>query len=455
MNTDERKASLLASFLLDNTGYSSQDFKRRQEIYTQFSEAIWPVKFVGSKREVLTNILESDFDQLRYDLSLLVIEKGLQNITLAGEMNTELCSPGYAMIFLYDSSIPQPEFLSVPVASSVMVFDDLRYVVSSSKFIQHADQRSQNVRETIKLSKAGPSIPHSLKLGLGSYDFVLTLPCRCPSIFEAWLGRPRRYEWPSEETRQRVVSKGANLVPHGCDEDAFSEHEWRICFNLGEIELTQSLNETLKKVYIFLKMVVKQIVKPKNKEVTSYILKNTVFWICESNPWSVFTEDSVYYWFRRALRIIKISIIQGYLPYYMIPARNLLQGKLSASSSKNILRQLTAVLRFGPSVLFFCRKPSLGLDLLKCGKLKERGQRRAEMETEVQQFCIWAAWQQTKHYGFKEMSIFDFIPIIVLQKAVITLLKKLLPDLNELLNARSSWADIINQLLIRAEAILS
>lgn len=57
--------------------------------------------------------------------------------------------------------------------------------------------------------------------------------------------------------------------------------------------------------------------------VTSFMMKNIVFWLAEKNPQSQFRPKPLMFWIRKALEELKAAAIQGHLPYYMIPERNL------------------------------------------------------------------------------------------------------------------------------------
>lgn len=438
-----KKASLLVSSILDNVGYSNFDVQTRQAFYTKVTEVLKPIIMVGSKREGLTNVFEGDFDQLRFDNSFPAVEDHRMYSYAVGKMSFESCSPGYTMLFVCNRE--RPPVISAPVFRSIMPFDDSRYYVSSSLFLKQIDVHSQNITETVKLKPAGPSVPHEFKFGLISYDYVFTLRCHCPAILNNWYSRPRRHEWPTKETRQRVVSCGANLVPHGCEGDMFSEHEWRICFNLGEIELMKSLNVTLTKVYILLKLFKKDVVKPQNKELTSFLLKNVVLWISELNPQSAFTEDRIYYWFRKALHFTRHSVMVGFLPYYMIPTRNLLRGRLNSPVKTMLIKKLSAAIRIGPDAMFYLRKPQIGLALQKYGKLKQWGLLRKGVESLMYKFVLSALKEVKKiEKNDEEASIFEYIPPKLWDDFKIKYLKTVLPDLNQMLSQGKSFSEIID-----------
>ncbi|KAH3792599.1 hypothetical protein DPMN_146095 [Dreissena polymorpha] len=153
-------------------------------------------------------------------------------------------------------------------------------------------------------------------------DTVVSLRCHCPSILKRWATRHRH--WPPPVIVQRVVSFGANVTPVGFKGSEFKQIEWRICFNTGETELVKNLNATQAKVYVLLKMIVKDVLRLCKKEITSYVMKNIVFWQAERNPQNTFSAKSLVHWLHDGLRELTTAIVKQQLSYYMIPDRNLM-----------------------------------------------------------------------------------------------------------------------------------
>lgn len=127
-------------------------------------------------------------------------------------------------------------------------------------------------------------------------------------------------------------------------------------------------------------MLLKEYLKPENKEVTSFIMKNIVFCVCESHPESRFVPDLLLYWVRRCLKILERSLELGFIPYYMIPARNLLQGKFSLKSEEMFLLKLSRLLKSVTHTVFRCRKLSVGKTLLQSNTLEEWSWKRNRLE---------------------------------------------------------------------------
>ena len=165
-----------------------------------------------------------------------------------------------------------------------------------------------------------------------------------------WAVRPRH--WPPPVIIQKVVSLGAYLTPVGCKGSENNHSEWRICFNTGETELVKNLNDTQAKVYVILKMIIKDIMKPKNKEITSYVLKNIILWQAENTPQTEFHARSLLYWLHDGLRELRTAIEKKHLRYYMIPERNLMEacGMIDSLQHKWVA-DITHMLQEGPMVI--------------------------------------------------------------------------------------------------------
>lgn len=259
-------------------------------------------------------------------------------------------------------------------------------VLSSSMFCYAVDDMVNNAHIASINRKArieprqGPA--SRLSMGILQVDQVFALECNCPSLLEAWKSRPRRYDWPPFDIVEEVSKMKGYVVATGCDGGMFQKHEWRICFNTAENRLVESLADVQIKMYILLKMVLKDIIKPERNELSSFMMKNVVFWMAELNPQFLFTEESLVQWLLIALRILEKSLKVCMLPYYMIPYRNLFTCKLTDQRRLKILQNLRNIRRIGPNILIRCEKILKGLHFLiaKPDILFQFGERRNNIE---------------------------------------------------------------------------
>ena len=76
----------------------------------------------------------------------------------------------------------------------------------------------------------------------------------------------------------------------------YNQHEWRLCFNIGAQTLVDCLNDIQIKLYVLLKLVLAEMIEPLVDELTSFMMKNVVFWLAERNPQSLFTPVSLIQW---------------------------------------------------------------------------------------------------------------------------------------------------------------
>ncbi|KAH3711157.1 hypothetical protein DPMN_070657 [Dreissena polymorpha] len=99
-------------------------------------------------------------------------------------------------------------------------------------------------------------------------------------------------------------------------------------------------------------MILKDILKPKNKEITSYVLKNIVLWQGERNPQAQLHACNLIHLLNDGLRELRTAVAEKHLPYYMIPKRNLME----ACGLKDVLQRkwvadITDMLEEGPGVI--------------------------------------------------------------------------------------------------------
>ncbi|KAH3788601.1 hypothetical protein DPMN_166747 [Dreissena polymorpha] len=204
-------------------------------------------------------------------------------------------------------------------------------------------------------ARAGPSWPQSY--GPLRVDNVPAIRCYCPGILQKWASRARH--WPSLEIVEKVIAKGAFVTPIGFKGSAHNHVEWRICFNTSEIELVNYLNDTQVKIYILLKMIVNDVLKPQSKEITSYTVKNIVLWLAENNPQTLFHSGSLFHWLNEGLDILRTALSVRQLPYYMIPEKNLMaERELDDEQQCVWVKSITDMINEGPRIIMRLKKIS-------------------------------------------------------------------------------------------------
>ncbi|KAH3875868.1 uncharacterized protein LOC127870479 [Dreissena polymorpha] len=279
----------------------------------------------GSKGEGLANMYESDIDLLAVLRDVVCLEDGLNDGTLPRVMtvfilNFGLCYPGHCKLLL----CKRGQRIR-PILQNALVEDGYGgALLSSDLFYRNCEHDYMDDDMDVEFQRnqrAGPSLPFTC-FGLFKMDFVYCLPCLCPSILNRWAARSRH--WPPTHVVQKVVSMGAFVTPVAYQGSEYKHVEWRLCFNTGEMELLCNLNDVQIKVYVILKMILKDVLKPKNKEITSYMVKNVVLWLAERSQNSLCNEKSLFNWLREGLIFLRNAIVTMHLPCYIIPERNLL-----------------------------------------------------------------------------------------------------------------------------------
>ncbi|KAH3875206.1 hypothetical protein DPMN_038469 [Dreissena polymorpha] len=274
----------------------------------------------GSKAEGLTCFLESDWDWMYVVEGIMCLENGVDSDKLPREttvftLNTDVCYHGHSRLNLLGRLGRLPSIIR-----DALCEDENGRVFLSSALLVDALRDIAPTPHEIRHERAGPSMPRSS--GPFHTDNVFSLRCHCPVILSRWAERTRH--WPPPDIVRKVVTMGSFVTPVGFKGSEYQHLEWRICFNTGENELMSSLNNTQVYIYVLLKMVVKDVLKPVKKEITSYTVKNIVLWLAENNPQAQFNESNLFYWIREGLEKLRTAILKIELPYYMIPERNLM-----------------------------------------------------------------------------------------------------------------------------------
>ncbi|KAH3798433.1 hypothetical protein DPMN_152032 [Dreissena polymorpha] len=313
----------------------------------------------GSKAEGLTCLFESDRDILRTLNGVICVETGINLNTIPDDisvfwMDDTGVYPGHCILLL-----KRPARLLYTIINDALC--EIGYgklLLSSVLFIDECSRLATRHRlgtvETVLHERAGPALPET-RGGILKLDYVYSIRCQCPSILHRWAVRPRH--WPQSVVVQKVVSLGAYVTPTGFRESENKHIEWRICFNSGETELMNNLNETQANVYVLLKWILKEIIKPTNKEITSYVLKNIILWQAENTPQTEFHSRSLLHWLHDGLRGLRTAIEKKLLNYYMIPERNLMEAcGLEDALKRKWIKDITEMIESGPNVILRLEK---------------------------------------------------------------------------------------------------
>ncbi|KAH3864947.1 hypothetical protein DPMN_027980 [Dreissena polymorpha] len=295
-------------------------YKEHDRLLNKWNNGLPLFITAGSKAEGLTRLYESDTDTIYVLPNAVCLENSFDqsnipcHITIL-KMNLQKTSAGYCKVILERLA---PVGASA-ISESLCEHERGSPLLSSELFVTHF--RNVHAPGAVHYPRAGPSLPYSN--GPYKNDRVYAIRCHCPKIMQTWANRTRH--WPPSYIVEKVVAMGAFVTPIGYKGSEHSHVEWRICFNTAETELVNNLNDTQIKLYVLLKMIVKNILKPQKKEITSYTMKNIVLWLTENNQFSLFHSGSLFHWLHEGLDILRTAISTRQLHYYMIPERNLME----------------------------------------------------------------------------------------------------------------------------------
>lgn len=247
-----------------------------------------------------------------------------------------------AVKFLVNSSITHDGFLSSQLMNKAF-YDTIRLGESIFKWSNwNVDYKGYGVKDD---ASENPKVVLSFETvtdmcGLTA-DVVPAFSYTSPDKYRNWASRERKLGWPPRRVVQKVLQLPVHVVPKGQKGSVYCSQEFRICYTYAEIELMRNLNGTQTKVYVLLKLLFKSVIDKKFPDiVTSYVLKNVVFWISEQTPIKEFTDASLHYRFQYALKFIIQRLQEGHMPNYFIPERNLWQSRIRPENKVHLLVNL-------------------------------------------------------------------------------------------------------------------
>lgn len=180
---------------------------------------------------------------------------------------------------------------------------------------------------------------------------VFKYPLAWPAQAMEWLVRPRVTGWPSAELVQDIFESGCHLAPVGRgkrqgepisymkyhenpeqasrgekesqdDLEIMDETEWRLSFSVAENKLGQSVSPVQRHVLVLLKMIKKAYIP---ELISSYLLKNLLFWEIEKQEPSFWSEANSAKCLLFMLDRLQKCLEERCLPHYIIPQSNLIQ----------------------------------------------------------------------------------------------------------------------------------
>jgi len=204
-------------------------------------------------------------------------------------------------------------------------------------------------------------------------DGVPALPFVSLNILEKWMGRERHHEWPPRALQTKISTMIGYVVPVGHKFSHNKDIEWRISYTTAEKKLVRSMNDVQVKLYVVLKFVQKDRLKPICQNFTSYMVKNLVFWVLELTPMRDLTPETLVDRVLTAFWHLKQFLENKFLPCYMIPERNLFDGRMNESECVSLFREVDKIIDEGYGFLLKHHKLSLSMQLTFSYPDKARG----------------------------------------------------------------------------------
>jgi len=194
-------------------------------------------------------------------------------------------------------------------------------------------------------------------------DSVHALPFVSRNVLEKWIGRERHHEWPPRALQRTIFTMIGYVVPVGHKFSHNKDIEWRISYTTAEKKLVRSMNDVQVKLYVVLKFVQKDRLKPICQNFTSYMVKNLVFWVLEETPMRDLTPETLVDMILTAFRHLKQFLENKFLPCYMIPERNLFDGRMNERECVVLLGEVDKIIDEGYGFLLKHHRLSLSMQL--------------------------------------------------------------------------------------------
>ncbi|XP_045195101.2 uncharacterized protein LOC123550782 [Mercenaria mercenaria] len=289
-----KKSKELRAYL-DKMGFSRNRVQERKLMYERNSSIRYTdigdteQILAGSLREGVGFLFYNDIDILDVDHNIIcetnITEEHVEGKTVL-QIDENHASPGYC-------------FLKIVSVSETSTGRNASWIKQCKKDLPLSSKyfnsiHAASISSEIEICPVqGPSAP--IKLNITNYfglsdsfwshinfksDIVTAFPCKVDHILHEWKDRKRR-DWPDSKTISEIMTLPTYVVPVG-EKDKL--YEWRISFVMAELLLVHSFNDTQTKVYVLMKIVTKRILKPLCEDITSYVVKNVMFWLCEKVP---------------------------------------------------------------------------------------------------------------------------------------------------------------------------
>ena len=161
---------------------------------------------------------------------------------------------------------------------------------------------------------------------------------------EHWLqsmdASTKQRHWPTAETIRKISTLKCEVVAVGDHDSAFLDPclKWRISYTLWERELIWSFQDVQIYCYVFLKIFLKRKLKYKSEDITSFHVKNVVFWESLYSSCEMLERKTNFLSFvKKCLIRLQEAIDKQRLQHFIDRKRNLFESKLTDEKAKRKL----------------------------------------------------------------------------------------------------------------------
>ena len=163
-------------------------------------------------------------------------------------------------------------------------------------------------------------------------DFPILMQLDWPCLYvKLWKKRQRK--WPDLDSLSKVL-KISFLIAKTSREEKSNINATELQYSFAHIEqkIMRLLSTNQRTLFYTAKVIFKKWIQPLSEVYfPSFLVKNTMFWICEQTPpddplWDFISDEE----FFTSLRYFFIKLtgyfMNGFMPYYFIPDVNLIEG---------------------------------------------------------------------------------------------------------------------------------
>ena len=131
--------------------------------------------------------------------------------------------------------------------------------------------------------------------------------------------------WPSPEDVDRIVNMGCHLVPKSQEEKDKKELTWRFSFSKAEVELSKLINDTARKCFLALKIILKDHLSFTCSRISSYHFKTIFLNMVEETGLEAWTEENIEIMLKSLLNKVKNAVDSRICRHFWIPEINLFE----------------------------------------------------------------------------------------------------------------------------------